>query len=116
MPDCTERNDPDYSWNSLKIHIEKSANRYKNDLAVWDVVNEERYRTRNPDTGHKVPDDYLVWCFRVADSLFPENVKLLYNDDTKNHDCPSEYVGYVNSVIDSGFGLTGWESNSIYLI
>ena len=107
MPDWTERNNPELFLKQAQAHIEGIANRYKNDILVWDVVNEERYRTRNLETGHKVPDDYLVWCFKVANRVFPENVKLLYNDDTQNHDNPEEYEGYVNSVVKSGLRIDG---------
>lgn len=107
MPDWTEQNDPELFMKQAKTHVEGIANRYKDNIAVWDVVNEERYRTKNLNTGHKVPDDYLIRCFKVANSLFPDNVKLLYNDDTQSHDCPEEYRRYVNTVLESGSRIDG---------
>lgn len=107
MPDWTEQNNPELFLKQALTHIEGIARRYKEDIAVWDVVNEERYRTRNPETGHKVPDDYLVWCFKATNSLFSKNVQLLYNDDTQNHDNPEEYEGYVNSIVRSGLRIDG---------
>jgi GH35 family endo-1,4-beta-xylanase len=107
MPDWTEKNDPDMFLKQAEKHMSEIADRYQDDIVIWDVVNEERHRTRHPETGHKVPDDYLVWCFKVAGSLFPENVKLIYNDDTQNHPNPDEYAGYVNRIIDEGLRIDG---------
>ena len=107
MPDWTEWNDPELFMKQACFHIEGIANRYKNDIPVWDVVNEERYRILNPDLSHKVPDDYLVRCFRIACNLFPQDVKLLYNDDTQNHDRPDVYEGFVNTVIKRGLRIDG---------
>ncbi len=107
MPDWTNENDPEVFLKQAEKHMAEIADRYRDDIVIWDVVNEERYRTRNPETGHKVPDDYLVWCFRVAGSLFPENVKLIYNDDTQNHLNPDEFAGYINRIIDEGLRIDG---------
>ncbi len=107
MPDWTEKNDPEVFLKQAEKHMTEIANRYKDDIWIWDVVNEERWRNLSPERWHKVPDDYLEWCFRVAGSLFPENVKLIYNDDTQNHPNPDEYAGYINRIIDEGLRIDG---------
>ncbi|MEO9892408.1 endo-1,4-beta-xylanase [Aurantibacter sp.] len=107
MPDWTERNNPDIFLKQAKKHIKEIANHYKDNIAIWDVVNEERVRRLKPESGHKVPDDYLTWCFRETAPLFPENVELLYNDDTQNHDNPDEYAGYISDIKENGIRIDG---------
>jgi len=107
MPDWTAKNNPDLFLKQAKKHMEEIAKRYKDDIAVWDVVNEERYRTLYPETGHEVPDDYLPWCFREAAKLFPKDVKLIYNDDLENHEDPEKYAGFINDVKGKGIRIDG---------
>ena len=107
MPEWTERNNPEIFLKQSEKHITEIAERYKDDILVWDVVNEERYRRLKPESGHQVPDDYLPWCFRVVGELFPDNVKLLYNDDTQNHGEPEKYEGYIKEIQEEGLRIDG---------
>lgn len=82
MPDWTKRDDPDAFLIQARRHMAGLAERYGNSVSMWDVANEEMPRKKQPELWHQVPDDYLSWCFREADSLFDTKVKLLYNDGT----------------------------------
>jgi endo-1,4-beta-xylanase len=85
MPDWTAKNDPELFLKQAKKHMTEIAERYRDDIVIWDVLNEEIHRIRHLDQWHKVPDpmDYLAWSFKVAGSLFPGNVKLLNNEGFK---------------------------------
>jgi len=85
MPDWTAKNDPEVFLKQAKKHMAELANRYQDDIVMWDVLNEEIHRIRHLDQWHKVPDpmDYLAWSFKEAGSLFLGNVKLLNNEGFK---------------------------------
>ncbi len=83
MPGWTERNNPEVFLRQAHKHIAGIAKRYGDTFPIWDVANEEIPRLKNPGQWHNVPDDYLEWCFREAECLFPKNVKMLYNDGTE---------------------------------
>jgi endo-1,4-beta-xylanase len=83
----------------LETHIRAVVGRYKDDVQVWDVVNEViapgtscmRYSRWYELTG----TDYIVTAFRVADEVAPDAV-LLINDygttDPQRRDCLYEVV------------------------
>lgn len=92
MPKWTDRNNPDVFLKQGHQHMAGIASRYGDTFPIWDVANEEIPRLRHLDQWHKVPDNYLEWCFKEADSLFPKNVKMLYNDGTEEvHKNVNEY-------------------------
>lgn len=83
MPEWTERNNPEVFLKQGHKHMKQIARRYGDTFPIWDVANEEIPRIRHLDEWHKVPEDYLEWCFLKAERLFPEHVKMLYNDGTE---------------------------------
>jgi GH35 family endo-1,4-beta-xylanase len=83
MPSWTEKNNPELLLKQGQKHMTEIAARYRDDIPIWDVANEEIQRVRTlPDQWYKVPNDYLAWCFKEAGSLFPKSSVLLYNDGT----------------------------------
>lgn len=92
MPSWTIRDNPEAFLRQGHKHMAQIAKRYKDTFPIWDVANEEIPRIRHLNEWHQVPDDYLEWCFREADCLFPKTVKLLYNDGTEEvHKNAEEY-------------------------
>ena len=57
------------------------AERYKDKINAWDVVNEPLARYHHPEV--IFPEDYLFWCYKEADKYFPYN-KLMLNEVTKS--------------------------------
>ena len=82
MPGWTIQNNPEAFLKQGHKHMAEIAKRYGDTFPIWDVANEEIPRIRHLEQWHKVPDDYLEWCFKEADHLFPKHVKMLYNDGT----------------------------------
>lgn len=108
MPDWTERNNSEAFLRQGHKHMAGIAKRYDDTFPIWDVANEEIPRIRHLDEWHKVPDDYLEWCFREAESLFPKNVKMLYNDGTEEvHKNIDEYKALFNRLIDKRIKVDG---------
>lgn len=108
MPDWTRRDDPAVFLQQAEKHLSGLAERYGKSVAMWDVANEEMPRKRHPEEWHKVPADYLSWCFRKADSLFPEPVRLLYNDGTYQvHKDTREYIDIFKHLKQQGNRVDG---------
>ncbi len=108
MPQWTERNNPTVFLKQGHRHIAEIAQRYGNTFPIWDVANEEIPRIRHLDQWHKVPDDYLEWCFKEADSLFPKNVKMLYNDGTEEvHKNVDEYKALFSRLLSKNIRVDG---------
>ncbi|HCR92189.1 MAG TPA: hypothetical protein DIW50_17420 [Prolixibacteraceae bacterium] len=108
MPDWTEQNNPEAFLRQGHKHIAGIAKRYGGTFPIWDVANEEIPRIRHLDQWHKVPDDYLEWCFREAESLFPKNVKMLYNDGTEEvHKNIIEYTALFTRLINQKIKVDG---------
>lgn len=108
MPNWTDRNNPDVFLKQGQEHMAEIAKRYGDTFPIWDVANEEIPRIRHLDQWHKVPGDYLEWCFREADSLFPKNVKLLYNDGTEEvHKNVNEYKAIFAGLKGKGVRVDG---------
>ena len=108
MPAWTERDNPEKFLEQGYKHIAEIAKRYGDQFPVWDVANEEMPRIRHLDEWHRVPDDYLAWCFKKAENLFPKNVKLLYNDGTYQvHDDTDEYMDIFRKLKKDGARVDG---------
>ena len=108
MPAWTDRNDPGIFLKQAHQHMAGIAKRYGDTFPVWDVSNEEIPRIRHLDQWHKVPDDYLEWCFREANSLFPKSVKMLYNDGTEEvHKNIDEYKALFSRLINKNIEVDG---------
>lgn len=108
MPAWTDRNNPEIFLKQGHKHMVEIAKRYGDTFPIWDVANEEIPRIRHLDQWHKVPDNYLEWCFREADSLFPKNVKLLYNDGTEEvHKNVNEYKAIFTGLKGKGARVDG---------
>jgi GH35 family endo-1,4-beta-xylanase len=89
-------------------HMGEIAQRYGNDFAVWDVVNEEIPRLAKPEQWHQVPDDYLAWCFEEAGRLFPKQAKLLINDGTsQSHVTTDLYETMIKGLLDRRVRVEG---------
>jgi GH35 family endo-1,4-beta-xylanase len=63
MPDWTAKDDPKKFLIQSEKHIHEIAERYKNTIPIWDVTNEELARIIRPEEWHKLPINYLSWCF-----------------------------------------------------
>ena len=108
MPKWTEQNNPQKFLEQGEKHIAEIAKRYGDKFPIWDVANEEMPRIRHLDEWHKVPDNYLSWCFKEADNLFPKNVKLLYNDGTNQvHGDTDEYMAIFRKLKEDGARVDG---------
>lgn len=108
MPAWTDRNNPEIFLKQAHQHMAGIAKRYGDTFPIWDVANEEIPRIRHLDQWHKVPDNYLSWCFREADNLFPKNVKLLYNDGTEEvHKNIAEYKSLFTVLMGKGVRVDG---------
>ncbi len=99
MPDWIDPKDPARLKTLAARHMAEIAQRYGNDIAVWDVVNEEIPRLTRPEQWHRVPDDYLAWCFEEAGRLFPKQARLLINDGTsQSHVTTDLYEGLIKGL------------------
>lgn len=108
MPDWTEQNNPQAFLEQGHKHMAGIAKRYGDRFSIWDVANEEIPRIQHLDQWHQVPDNYLTWCFQEAESLFPSNVKLLYNDGTYQvHNDPQEYMALFSNLKKQGVRVDG---------
>ncbi len=108
MPDWTIRDNPEAFLRQGHKHIARIAKRYGDAFPIWDVANEEIPRIRHLDQWHKVPDDYLEWCFREAETLFPKSVKMLYNDGTEEvHKNVEEYTTLFSRLIKQNIKVDG---------
>ena len=81
---------------------------YGSRIPQWDVVNESVDRSCTMDGPFHdkvcwgrpnllVPDDYTFRCYRWAEEVFPDKVKLVVNDSWRNI-----YVPFVKTLIDRG--------------
>jgi GH35 family endo-1,4-beta-xylanase len=108
MPGWTIQNNPEAFLKQGHKHMAEIAKRYGDTFPIWDVANEEIPRIRHLEQWHKVPDDYLEWCFKEADNLFPKNVKMLYNDGTEEvHKNIDEYKALFNRLIKQKIRIDG---------
>lgn len=108
MPDWTIRDNPEAFRKQAAKHMAEIAARYKRDIPIWDAVNEEMPRLKNFKDWHAVPNDYLTWCFREADRLFPKTTKLLINDGTSQaHVTTTEYEAMIKSLLQQRVRVSG---------
>ncbi len=108
MPSWTDRNNPEVYLKQGHKHMSDIAKRYGDTFPVWDVANEEIPRNLHLNEWHKVPDNYLEWCFKEADNLFPKTVKLLYNDGTEEvHKKTGEYLALFKGLKKSNARVDG---------
>jgi endo-1,4-beta-xylanase len=108
MPDWISRDDS----NTLKAlatkRLTQLAKRYGNKVPIWDAVNEEMARLKNPAQWDEVPKDFLSWAFKKADSLFPKTSQLLINDETKtSHYSTQDYVDMVQGLLKQNIRVDG---------
>lgn len=80
MPDWTAHEDARRFQEQAGKHMAGIAQRYGNDIPIWDAVNEEIPRRLHTREWHSVPEDYLAWCFQEAGRLFSKDVRLMIND------------------------------------
>lgn len=108
LPSWIPKNDPEGLKSLAAKHMAQLSERYGDDVAIWDVVNEEVARLKNPKVWHAAPKDYLAWAFQKADSLFPARTKLLINDETiTSHDSTQEYVDMVAGLLRRNIRVDG---------
>lgn len=108
MPSWTERNNPEAFLKQGHKHMLEIAKRYGDTFRVWDVANEEIPRKLHLNEWHKVPDNYLEWCFKEAGNLFPKTVKLLYNDGTEEvHKKTDEYIALFKGLKNNNARVDG---------
>ena len=108
MPSWISRTDPQTLQSLAEKRMTQLANRYGNDVAVWDVVNEDVARVKNPNSWLKAPNDYLAWAFKEADRLFPKTGTLMINDETKtSHDSTEQYVNSIKGLLQRNIRVDG---------
>nr|QQZ02673.1 1,4-beta-xylanase [uncultured microorganism] len=108
MPEWTVRDDPIAFMEQARKHMAELAERYGREIAVWDVINEEIPRVANLHEWHAVPDDYSLQCFREANRLFPNDVKLLINDGaSQTHVTTDLCEANVKKLLDAGLRVDG---------
>lgn len=108
MPSWISRTDPATLQLLARKRMSQLADRYGNDIAVWDVVNEDVARMKYPNSWLQAPPDYLAWAFKTADSLFPKTATLMINDETKtSHDSTEQYVQSINGLLKRNIRVDG---------
>ena len=108
MPTWISRTDPEALRSLAKKRMTQLANRYGKDVAVWDVVNEEVARLKNPKIWFEAPNDYLAWAFKEADNMFPKTTTLMINDETKtSHDSTQQYIDLVKGLLQQNIRVDG---------
>jgi endo-1,4-beta-xylanase len=108
MPTWISRTDPERLEVLARKRMTQLANRYGKDIAIWDVVNEDVARLKNPQIWFQVPNDYLAWAFKTADSLFPKTSTLMINDETKtSHDSTQQYVQSIKTLLRQNIRVDG---------
>lgn len=108
MPSWISRTDPERLQSLAEKRIVQLAARYGNDVAVWDVVNEDVARLKNPKSWLQAPSDYLAWAFKTADRLFPETATLMINDETRtSHDSTEQYVNSIKGLLQRNIRVDG---------
>lgn len=68
------------------------AERYRDRIQAWDVVNEPLTRYRHPEA--ILPDDYVYWCFELAERYFPHNTLILNEVTSPWYNYNYEYSHY----------------------
>jgi len=108
MPSWISRTDPKTLQSLAEKRMVQLAARYGNDVAVWDVVNEDVARMKNPNSWLQAPGDYLAWAFKTADRLFPKTATLMINDETKtSHDSTEQYVNSIKGLLQRNIRVDG---------
>lgn len=79
--------DPETFMRRLYRRLEEIAQRYGNEIFLWDCVNESQ--THHPLNNQRFPHDYVERVFRMADRLFPQ-ARLLYNDNNMWWNCQGD--------------------------
>lgn len=96
------------AWGEASRQIDANIERYGRQIAIWDVVNEELPRLRNPGEWPAVPDDFLAWCFQQAGGLFPPSARLLINDGTSEaHVTTAEYEAMIRGLLERHVRVEG---------
>lgn len=79
-------------------HVKTLADRYKDRIDRWDVVNES---INQADRG-LMPDDYTYKVFSAADKYFPKNVLFNTNDCDIHWGPTPRYIEIVRNLVDRG--------------
>jgi GH35 family endo-1,4-beta-xylanase len=107
MPAWTARDNAETLRKQCAAHMTELAERYREKILIWDVINEEIPRMRHTNEWPIVPQDYLAWGFKEAGRLFPK-AKLLINDGTNEaHDTPADYEALIKPLLDQGIRIEG---------
>lgn len=87
----------------FEAHIKELADRYKDRVRIWDVVNEPRDQANRG----MMPDDYAYKTFRWAMEYFPSDVQFNINDIdlTWGLTYMRGYVEIVRNLIDRGIRI-----------
>ncbi len=107
MPEWTAKDNPELLMQQAHKHIVEIAEHYQDKMPIWDIANEEYKRKREPQYWHEAPNDYIAWCFREANSLFPPNVKMLYNEGKHAHNALEEYISNFRDLIKRNINIDG---------
>jgi endo-1,4-beta-xylanase len=108
MPSWISGTDPQTLQSLAEKRMTQLARRYGKDIAVWDVVNEDVARIKNPKSWYQAPNNYLAWAFKEADRLFPKTATLMINDETKtSHDSTEQYVNSIKGLVQRNIRVDG---------
>ncbi len=108
MPDWISAHDSSTLKALAGKRMTQLAERYGDNVAIWDAVNEEMARIAKPSQWDEVPKDFLSWAFKKADSLFPKTSQLIINDETKtSHYSTQDYVDMVNGLLKQNIRVDG---------
>lgn len=100
--------DPEELRRLYRKRFAEIAERYADDIPIWDVVNEslvcpKSYPLFTPER------EYVAWAFGVAERLFPESTTLMINDVTTFNFPPASdrYFHQVTELLDQGVAIRG---------
>lgn len=109
FPKSWASRDPETLKKQYENYFRKIAERYGEDLAIIDVVNEAYYcKGRTPDFPLYTPDlSFRLWAFECAKKIFPPNVILNYNEGTQENSYmgAEHYYNDVKMLLESGCGM-----------
>ena len=109
FPKTWASRDPETLKKQYENYMQKISDRYGDDLAIIDVVNEAYYALeRTPDFPLYTPDlSFRNWAFEAAARIFPRNVILNYNEGTQENSYTGaeHYYNDVKQLLESGCGM-----------
>jgi GH35 family endo-1,4-beta-xylanase len=107
MPSWTAKDDPEKLISQSAKHIDEIAQRYKNEIFYWDVTNEEIARLKYYPRWHKVPENYMSWCYQQAGSKFTKQTVLIHNETSEVFSDTDDYIAIFRLLKKEGLPVGG---------